>query len=376
MSIKVHWVGALGDSSGYASASRNYVRMLMNYKDIDLSIDQVSFEREKTGHHLIGEFSGLIKPDPGARIRIVHLTPENYIRFRNPRPGVYNIGYTTWEAEPIPGMWVDLCNLMNEIWVPSQWNIGVFQRSGVTKPIHCVPHGFKKMNSDPSQKFPEYSDKYWFYSIFQWTERKNPFALLTAYFTEFQRDSDNVVLAIKAYRKGSSQTERNIIKADIDSTKSVLNLSKYPPILFIGKLLSDDEMLMLHNTGSCFVSPTRAEGFGINLADAMLHGKPTIGPRYGGSIDFMNDENSLLVDSRDCPVFGMEWMTHYTGEMKWGDPSIMDLRSKMRWCYEHQEEARQIGLKGQQTIETKFSWDVIGKLMFDRITEIASKLGL
>ena len=46
----------------------------------------------------------------------------------------------------------------------------------------------------------------------------------------------------------------------------------------------------------CYVSLHRSEGFGLTVAEAMLLGKPVIATRYGGTLEFMNDDNAYLVD--------------------------------------------------------------------------------
>jgi len=376
MPLKIRWFGACGDSSGYANSSRNYIHSLSGYKDeIDLSVGRISFETEKTKHELTPLISSHIREDNGAKIQITHLTPENYPKFKNKNPNVYNIGYTTWETSVLPKDWAELCNQMDEIWVPSTWNIEVFRNSGVTKQITCIPHIVEVKDISSIQPFKQKGDDYWFYSIFQWTARKNPFALLMAYFTEFWNDS-NVILAIKTYRKNTTSGEKQIIKNDIENIKRILGLQKYPPILFYSNLMTFEEMERLHKTGDCFVLPTKGEGWGIPFAEAMSFKKATIGPNYGGNIDFMNETNSFLVETHEEPVHGMVWMPHYTGLMTWGNPDIMDLRKIMRYVFENREEARKIAEKGKETIKNECNKEVIGRLMINRLNQIVEEKGL
>ena len=64
----------------------------------------------------------------------------------------------------------------------------------------------------------------------------------------------------------------------------------------------------------------RAEGFGLTLAEAMAIGKPAIATGYSGNVDFMNNENSYLVDytigrvGPECEI--------YPPEGEWADPSV------------------------------------------------------
>lgn len=375
MSLKVKWFGALKDNSGYANSSRNYIRALLEYKEeIELSTGLVSFEQEKTRHELDSIISTLEKNDMGVKIQITHLTPENYPKFRNRNVGVYNIGYTAWETSHLPSDWVGLCNLMDEIWVPSTWNTSVFRNSGVSKMITCIPHVIKERTQQYQKLEQKNQDDFWFYSICQWTARKNPFCLLTAFFTEFW-NTPNVYLALKTYRKNTTNEEKTIIKNDIENIKRILRLPKYPPILFYSNMMDTDELNSLHETGDCFVLPSKAEGWGIPFAEAMSFGKPTIGPRYSGNIDFMNDQNSFLVETHEEPVSGMTWMPHYTGTMTWGNPDVMDLRKKMRYVFENRVHAMQVGEVGRRTIREQYNPKVIGGLMVRRLYEVVKERG-
>ena len=87
----------------------------------------------------------------------------------------------------------------------------------------------------------------------------------------------------------------------------------------------------------CYVSLHRSEGFGLTLAEAMAIGKPAIGTGYSGNLDFMNAENSYLVDYElgrvgpDCEI--------YPAEGEWAEPSVEHAAELMRRVVERPEEA-------------------------------------
>lgn len=369
---KVHWVGPIQDSSGYANATRNYILSILKAGKLELTAEAVSFEKQHVEHQswqIIQPYCRSIDSD--TFVQVIHLTPENYSRFY--RPGKYNIGYTTWETDSIPPSWINSLNSMQEIWVPSAWNIEVFKKCGVTSPVIRIPHAIPVPDLDQIS-MPNYPgdnlSNYWFYSIFQWTSRKNFFATLCAYYTEF-KDQEDIILALKTYRMSSSPREVQLIKQEISHIKNSLNLSSYPAVLLFSELLDDAKMLSLHKRGNCFVLPSRAEGFGIPFAEAMALGKPVIGSNYGGLKDFIQHEhNGLLINCREQPVYGMTWMKHYNASMTWGDPDIMHLRKLMRWAYENQDAAKKLGEQARQDIKDNFSYLQIGNLITNRIEEI------
>ena len=66
-----------------------------------------------------------------------------------------------------------------------------------------------------------------------------------------------------------------------------------PNIILLDERWSDAHIHSLHRVTDCLVSPHRAEGFGLNLAETMYFGNAVIGTAYGAVLDFMR-EGQLL----------------------------------------------------------------------------------
>ena len=372
--LNCKWTAALLDSSGYGMASRHYVEALINSQQVDLTLNIATFENERTYH---GKIQEAMIPLTGRsldyKIQVIHLTPENYPIHHE--EGKYNIGYAAWETSNLPLQWPSLCNTLDEIWVPSEWNKKVFQNSGVKKPIYVIPHcitvpnikGLLPLDGDIDPEL------FVFYSIGQWIERKNFIGLLRAYLTEF-KVNEKVGLIIKSYRLGTSPEEQNIIKQDVKNVKLGLNLKHYPQLYFFGNLMTYEQIIQLHLRGDCFVLPHREEGFGVTIAEAMLLVKPVITSAYGGNLDFTNNKNSYLIDCRETPVTNMIFDV-YNGHMVWGDPDLMHLRKLMRRVFENQEEAKKKGKKARQDIVKNYNQKTISSIIINRLTEIQNSLG-
>lgn len=371
--MKIKYIGSIFDSSGYADAARNNIAAL-HLVGADLEVQAVSFESFKSN---LGKLGSLCKKlsekkhtDPD--IQIIHLTPQHFPRMRHPT--AYNIGYSTWETSKLPPNWAEMLNSMDELWVPSQHNVEVFKRSGVTKPIYCFPHTFnttKEVDSEASSIIQSLADdEFVFYNIFQWLERKNPISLLIAYLTEFTRD-DNVALILKTYlMTPGKENEIDIIKAAVSEVKTKLWLDSYPKVLLITSLLSTDQIASLHARGDCMVSLTRCEGYGIPLAEAMLAGNPVITTNYGGPIDFIDHKRTgFLVESKMTPTFGMPWDI-YKGDMKWGDPDIIKTSKYMRLLYENRDRSKAMGIAAKKQLRKDLGWNTIGKAMLERLERV------
>jgi len=368
--MNVLFTSAALDSSGYAEASRNYICALSKVPGINLSARHVSFEHWKTD--LGREYKEILDKIPNVcskpDVQIIHLTPENFARHKI--SGIKNIGYTVWETTKLPGQWVAMCNQMDEIWVPCDWNVVAFKRSGVTVPVKKVPHTFShlsfKQSKQVERSFAIPTDRFNFYSIFQWSARKNPDALLQAYWNEFGVD-EQVCLVLKTFFHDNGLPDKERIKQHIQEIKKRLWLRETPPVVLIHDALSRDEILELHKQCNCFVLPHRAEGWGIPHFEAMAMGNCCISTHYSGNLEFMNDNNSILVNCNETPCFSMDRPT-YNGKMMWGEPHIDDLGKKMRICYNSYLNAKESGRsdllkENPALVVEKFSWENVGQLM-------------
>ncbi len=121
----------------------------------------------------------------------------------------------------------------------------------------------------------------------------------------------------------------------------------------VDRSLSGAELAGLMAACDCYASLHRAEGFGLTLAEAMAIGKPTIATGYSGNVDFMDAENSYLVDytigrvGPECEI--------YPPEGEWADPSVEHAAELMRRVYEQPREAERRGARAAQDIARELS---------------------
>ncbi len=370
--MRLSYISACLDASGYAEAARNHIAAL-DRVGVQVDVKPVSFEGYRSELGKLGAIvQSKIKPKAKNKIQILHLTPENYAKFIS--PDNYDIGYCAWETSQLPDPWVPMINALDEVWVPCKHNVQCFKDSGITIPIRCMPHPFdnsytEQVDASSAMVANRDSEEFLFYSIFQWTERKNPLALLKAYLTEF-KSHEKVALVLKTYllNPGKTQEVANL-KTHILNIKAKLYQKKFPKLLLITKLLSRAQIQSLHNEGDCYMSLHRCEGFGIPIAEAMLAGNPVIATAYGGPEDFVTTDTGYPIDYMLTPCYGMPWGI-YTGQMLWAEPDVMHARAAMRDVYENRERSGQIGLSGQKFIQDKLSWEKVGAQMKKRLEEI------
>jgi glycosyltransferase involved in cell wall biosynthesis len=72
-----------------------------------------------------------------------------------------------------------------------------------------------------------------------------------------------------------------------------------PRIEILNSHLSSEELLLFYRSCDAFVLPTHAEGWGLPTHEAMAMGLPVVTTNWGGSTEFLNPENALLLDVVD-----------------------------------------------------------------------------
>lgn len=382
--IGIRYCGPVYDSSGYAQFARNFITGLARSDQVNLNVQAVSFEQARPDLGQIGQLIKSLEQKKDYSIKVINAIPDMLPKLIE--PGKKNVCFTMFETSRIPTIWVECLNKHTDAClVPCEWNKEVFESSGVKVPIYVVPPGIDadfyraadKIEPTEMSNLP--SDCVTFYSIFQWTERKNPIGLLVSYLAAFDGVED-VYLVLKTYGSDTSPQQQKKLREAILAVKAQLRLKKAPKILFVGSLLSTEQISGLHKRCDCFVLPHRAEGFGMPHLEAMATGKPVISTGFSGNMDFMTPENSYLLDYQMTVVCNMPWIPYYEADMEWADPDLSQLKGYFQKVYKHVKmhrehpkelyETQEKALIGQTDVLTKFNLEVTSQRLIDVCKEI------
>ena len=98
-------------------------------------------------------------------------------------------------------------------------------------------------------------------------------------------------------------------------------------------------MQALHTRGDCFVSLCRSEGWGIPAFDAAAYGNPVVITGYGGQLDYLDPESAELVEYELVGVDDPLGFPSFSPDQLWAEPSVAHAAERLRWVFEHREEA-------------------------------------
>jgi len=337
-SLKVKFVGNPEDHTGYGRACL-YTLEAMRSAKIKFTLHTVNFLPGpiKMPDYLEAAKNSSLNYD----FVITELTPDNFTR--NYERDKYNIGYFFWETDKIPEIWTKHCNRMDEVWVSCESNKRACIKGGVTVPIRIIPQATNFTKPHGKLWIPGATNEtYIFYSIFQWTPRKNPECLINSYLRAFN-SKDNTILVLKTYAARDSVPEIEMIKKIIRQAKITIAkelkvlVSDLPKIYYLSKIISDEQIYKLHNTGHCFVTAARGEGWNVPGTIALLSGQPIISPGSGGVVDMMDTSEYYNVPcNKMVPVTGMPRIVWYNADQNWCDPSAEHMKNRMREVFDKQ----------------------------------------
>jgi glycosyltransferase involved in cell wall biosynthesis len=188
-------------------------------------------------------------------------------------------------------------------------------------------------------------------------ERKNPKGLIRAFKLAFNSD-EPVRLVLK-----SSFGDRHP-----EQMQELRAAARGANITIIDDIFSPDEVLSLMDACDVYVSLHRSEGLGLTMAEAMLMGKPVIATAFSGNMDFMNEDNSLLV-SYERVKLG-DPIPPYDADLEWAEPSVEHAAQYMRRLFNDQKWAREIGERGRLSAQVNLSLEAAGRRIANRLDEI------
>ena len=278
--------------------------------------------------------------------------------------GDFKIGFTTTEVTGIPHDWVMTFNELDEVWATSEHAKKAFIDSGVKTPVYVIGEGV-----DPDYFHPEItpfaklpSQKFRFLSNFAWGKRKGVDVLFEAFRREFSKE-DDVCLMLKVL----PSYQGHDIKQEM---KNVYQRRGAAPVYLYDVELEKYEMGQLYTSAHCFLWPSRGEGYGLPVIEAMACGLPVIISNWSAHLEFATRDGKpkpgvLLIDGKVEPYEKGDSI-YYPG-FDWFNPSVDSLRKQMREVYENYQKYRTAALETSIEIRKNWHWGVSTDRAIERL---------
>lgn len=339
----LYWLSPFSVGDGYATAAENLVHALKG-QGCQIEIHQCWF-REDYG--LRPETLEMLRrPVQGVhRVGICMATPGEFKKLPTP----YRIGLTMYEADdPLANNpeWSHDCQEVDMLIVPCEYCKGVFAEFARV-PIHVTPLAIHPIYFSAQERKPKDVFKFVMYGTL--TGRKAPLETLDAFRKAFPKNKyPDVRIEFKTRLKYFGWAEGQLPDIADDPRISIISDNWLPQQMF-DWLLDADVM----------VYPSKGEGFGMPVREAIATGLPTILSNHTGHTELCKKRYAwpIPTDSIEASPLGGNWRI----------PNWDYLISTMRWMYNNREKAYKKGYADSQSFAREYNTEVVGKKLLDII---------
>lgn len=300
--MKVCWFGFLGKNHSWSIVGQNISRELIKLgHDVDLfsTNSDLYFPDDLRpnlkGFVQEGQTSAKIDLLPTYDMQLSYTALRNFegyfLRGDKNRFGIWN-----YETTVLPKGFAKYARGVDKVCPSSQFSKKIFTDNGMPEDKQVViPHGIHLDRFQNLGKYPLKTKKKYkvLCNIAQPHLRKNIPGLLDTWGRAFTKE-DDVCLVLKISKKGANTI------MDIPVNEIFANFRKTyknaAEIEVIDTFIPDIEPL--YNACDVLITMSHAECFWMPGLEAFAADKVVLAPRYGGQLDYMNDDNSILLDGK------------------------------------------------------------------------------
>jgi hypothetical protein len=327
---------------------------LLSWGDTPWVIDSSRFDG------LIGELMKRSQPCENPDISVQLQLPNEW----DPKLAEFNIGVTAAvETDKCNPSWIENCNMMDLIIVPSEHAKLSLERSGtLTCPIMVIPESFPDCFSDlePAADIGLKFDTSFNFLVFgQITgnnpenDRKNIFYTIK-WFCETFKDKKDVGLIIKTNHGRNTRIDRNICTQMLNTVlKEVRKGAAGPPVYLVHGDMLDHEVhaLLTHPSVKAMINLTRGEGFGLPMLEAAAVGLPVIATNWSAHTEFLNLGKWIQIDYNLAPVHESRIDDRiFMKGTRWAAPVEANFKQRVRKFYESSSIPKEWALELRETI--------------------------
>lgn len=347
---------------GLGESVRNYSRALIGagyqvaLHDVDLGL------RHGWGDHSLDAY---MNADTQYPVSIIFINPDVFAQAldqigHQQLVGKRVIGCWFWELERVPDSWLAALDQVDAVMVASSFIAEAFART-TDKPLLRVPLPLAAVRDSGLQRsdFGLDEHSFVFLTSFDFNShiaRKNPLAVVTAFKKAFPQERADVGLVVKSSNGHLHEGElRSLLAAAAGDSRIVLR----------DEVIDRAHVRALQRCCDAYVSLHRAEGFGLGLAECMELGKPVIATGWSGNMEFMNEDNSCLVDYTLVPVGSCEYPDS-TGAV-WAEADIDSAANAMIRLVDSPGLAYRIGQRAQRDVRERLSPTAAAKSLLEEL---------
>lgn len=297
--------------------------------------------------------------------RVVSLYPDGTF------DGAYTIAVWAWELPAFRADFHPAFALVDEVWTNSRFELAAIAAAAPV-PVHLMPLPV------PLEPEPDAATRQAARAL--WGLPEHAFVVLCPFDAASTERRKNPLAAVRAFRRAFGDDPRTILLVKHHSSEAPLEhriaeaSAGAANIRNIGLRLEEADMAALRAAVDAVVSAHRAEGFGLNLAEALAGGRLLVATDATGSRDFLDAETGWPVAARLRTVG--ERTGPYLADAVWTEPDEEALCRALRQAVADRagREARIAAARASMAAE--FSPEAIGARMRARLEALGLAEGL
>jgi glycosyltransferase involved in cell wall biosynthesis len=242
----------------------------------------------------------------------------------------------------------------DQVWVPSAWGHSVLTAHGIDADrIRIVPEGVDGARFHAHGRQPRTSARpFRFLTVGKYEQRKGIDQTIEA-FAQVYANQPQAELIIKSNYFTNHHEKYNALRAKILGLDNVT--------LLWGEM-TEIQLADLYRACDVFVLPTRAEGWGLPLIEAVAAGMPIITTMHSGHTEFLQHvtDSVLTVTHAMTAIDCAEYRSYYPDSTNdwgvWARPDVDSIAACMQQALQQEQELYDRAQRNSKIIRAQFSW--------------------
>lgn len=274
----------------------------------------------------------------------------------------YRIGYWAWELPRAPERWRQIAGAFHEIWTPSEFVAQALRPFG--RPVRVMPHPVD-LSGGPGAPRPGEGpvEVLSIADLRSSADRKNLLGAAALFARAFPERDGRARLTLKVVRPRADG------RAFAELREAV---AAHRDMRIVTDELSERRLRALIAQSDIILSPHRAEGFGLLIAEAFAAHRPALATGWSGNMDYMAGLDDLHIPARFVPVTCASGVYKRQRGQVWAEPDLDEGARRLRLLAERptlRARLAERGLRRLRALSRVWQADALAETAIGRYCE-------